>query len=70
MDRIFDAVQWKPCEANDRGDSDLPFATHTGKLHIGDRVLDVVQLNTGQRLITEESLNRFFGIAAGDDTAS
>lgn len=58
LDALFDKVPWretgyKPHEPG------LPYATHEGVLKIGNLELDVVQLNTGERLITEDSMIRF-----------
>jgi hypothetical protein len=60
LDRL---VEWHavPAPAVDN-ESGLPYATHEGVLRIGDSELKLVVLNTGQRLITQESLNRFFGV--------
>ena len=61
VERILDLVEWKPVNPPADTTDGLPYATHEGKLWIGSNCLDCVVLNTGQRLITEESLNRFFG---------
>lgn len=37
------------------------YATHEGILKLGDIELEVFLLNTGQRIISEESLKKFFG---------
>lgn len=38
----------------------LPFVTHEGVLDIGGIGIEVVQLNTGVRLITTEGIHKFF----------
>ena len=68
ISQVLEAVEWEPCEPqasfdgemNHNGGQSLPYVTHKAKLRIGAAVLDVVQLNTGQRLITQDSLNQFF----------
>lgn len=37
------------------------YVTHEGVMKIGEIELDVCVLNTGERIIKEESLKRFFG---------
>jgi hypothetical protein len=64
VDAMMDDVKWTPCEqqtivADALG---LPYTTHTGVLRIGSMKLNVVQLNTGQRLITQESIENAFGV--------
>ena len=63
----IDRIDWTPiesplegCALNSENDG-VPYATHTGVIHVGGIQLDCVQLNTGQRLITEESMNRLLG---------
>jgi hypothetical protein len=61
MDNLLDGADWQALgEIPDDG-SGIPRATHTGVLRIGDFTLDVVQLEDGRRIITEESLIRCFG---------
>lgn len=58
---MLDTIEWKPI-VYDEGHihGDLPHATHTGILKIGEAELECVVLNTGQRLFTAESLEKFF----------
>jgi hypothetical protein len=67
ISQVLEAVEWEPCEPEASFDGEmringecLPYVTHKAKLRIGAAVLDVVQLNTGQRLITQDSLSQFF----------
>lgn len=64
IDTIFDSVQWTPVPPPADTSDGIPYATHKGVLQIVDLLLDVVVLNTGERLITEESLVRFFNAIA------
>lgn len=63
MSKALESVDWIAVEGASNDADDLPFATHTGVLKFGDTTLDVVRLNTGERLITEESLMRAFGVS-------
>lgn len=52
VDALLDAVEWVAAEGVPDAASDVPYATHTGVLRIGELELDCVVLNTGQRLFT------------------
>ncbi len=39
---------------------DLPYVTHSGKLKLGDEVIEVHRLSNGQTIITEDGLAAFF----------
>lgn len=69
IDVMLDAVEWKPVdrEGLPAVDGDIPYATHHGTLKIGECELECVVLNTGERLFTEESIERFFGILNAAD---
>jgi hypothetical protein len=61
LDRLFDRVQWVALDQDALAHhDDVPYATHEGWLEIGDIRLHVYQLNTGDRVIEEESMQRFF----------
>lgn len=64
MDRLLDAVEWQPCPpyecATDTGE--LPFATHTGELRVGDVVLRVTRLSDGTRVIDADDLETLLGV--------
>lgn len=72
MDALLDRVDWREIrECEEPVVGEIPYATHEGVLRIPglDVELDVVQLNTGQRIITEESLVKFLewmGIMEGE----
>ena len=54
-ERIADCVQWTPLPAPvDPGGE--PYATHAGVVTLGADTLEVFRLNTGQQVITPESL--------------
>lgn len=64
IDTMLDKVEWKELplpETETVTDDDLPYATHTGILRIGNYELECIVLNTGERLFTAESIARFFG---------
>lgn len=61
IDRMLDAVEWTECPPTKDDGSGLPYATHYGVLDVMGIKLKVAQLNTGQRVIEEESLRELFG---------
>jgi hypothetical protein len=61
IDQILDAITWEPI-ANTLPTSGLPYVTHRGLLTIGSCELECLQLSDGQRIFTEESLLKFFGL--------
>lgn len=60
IERMLEAVDWVPVDGNPPRDSYIPYATHTGVLKIDTLEVECVQLNTGQRLITEAGMIAFF----------
>lgn len=62
IDQMMNAVEWQPVEGEMVADDGLPYATHTGVLNIGGFAFKCYQLNTGQRLIDAEDMERFFGV--------
>ena len=61
-DRLLQSVNWLPLQNTQPATNDgIPVATHTGILKIGEHELECFQLSNGQRLISEESLSKFFG---------
>lgn len=46
--------------------SDQPWITHEGVLIFDDIELDVIELNTGERMITEGCIHRIFGTMGGE----
>ena len=60
IDRILDDVDWKENVPPDH-QSDIPWATHSGVLIIGDIWIRVHQLSNGTRVIDAEDLERLFG---------
>lgn len=61
-DNLMETVEWEAVAAEVVEGDDLPYVTHQGKLIIAGVELDVVQLSTGERLITEESISRFLNL--------
>jgi hypothetical protein len=64
MDKILDTLEWIPVEESGCGDDcdGLPYVTHRGMLNVAGIELEVFQLSSGQRVISEESVMRFFGV--------
>ncbi len=53
---LLDRIDWAKTEGV--GESGLPYETHRSILQIGNIELECVQLSNGQRVFTEESLER------------
>lgn len=70
VDVLMDAVKWESIPAGPAGETDanhvVPYATHTGVLHVGTVALRVYQLNDGQRIINAEDFETFFGALESD----
>lgn len=60
MNAMLDRLEWKSREGPPP-EGDLPYATHEGVFRVGDFEFRVSQLNTGQRVIDADDLERFFG---------
>lgn len=72
IETMLNAVAWEvlpPDTAAEREkkfrETGIPYATHEGKLMIGDIEFNCAQLNTGQAVITEESMNKILGWMEG-----
>lgn len=63
---MLDKVEWKRIYASTTLNTHIPYATHEGILNIGGIELKVYQLSTGQRVIAEEDLIKFFSPASPD----
>ena len=64
IERLIGNIPMTPIPQDAQGDGEgLPFATHQGLLKIGEAELLVYQLNTGQRVIEQSSLAKFFGVS-------
>jgi hypothetical protein len=61
IDALLETVDWQPVEPPDDNPDNLPYPTHQGMLWIGGCALHCLVLNTGQRIFTTESIERFFG---------
>ena len=60
IDILLDKIDWQPLPKQDCADSNKPYATHEGVLHIGAISLRVYVLNDGRRIINAEDLTKFF----------
>ncbi|HEX2881586.1 MAG TPA: hypothetical protein VHO25_18785 [Polyangiaceae bacterium] len=63
VDAMMNTVEWKAIQSDvpPLAGDDLPYATHEGKLEIGGFEFQCYQLSNGARVISEESLLKFFG---------
>jgi len=62
MEAFLDTLKWKTLPPSNADDgSGLPHATHEGMIEIGSIRLRVYQLSTGERVIHEDDLAKFFG---------
>ena len=61
IDQIMNAVEWEPVEGQIVEDDGSSYATHHGMLRIAGFEPKCYQLNTGQRVIDAEEMERFFG---------
>ncbi len=62
-DQLLNAVDWQP-NGNHQPDwkeGDIPYATHEGVFRLGDLSIRCVQLNTGERLLVAEDVEKLFG---------
>lgn len=61
IDAYLDTIEWRELPPNEVDKSDvLPYATHEGVLTAGDSQLRVYQLNTGDRIIDKDDMDKFF----------
>lgn len=65
VERLLDNLDWQKLPEPVNPTKSFPFATHEAILDIGGLKMKVVQLNTGQRVIDSDDLNKFFD--SGDD---
>jgi hypothetical protein len=64
LDRIMSTAQWTPIPAEVHTD-DLPYATHEAWIALGEDSLHAFQLNTGQQIIEQGSLESLMGGPVG-----
>jgi hypothetical protein len=64
MNKLLDGLFWKPLPMPAQNKDNLPYATHEGILKIGDFEFHVSQLNTGERVLLEDEIRDFFGLAS------
>ena len=60
-EQMLDTLDYTP--TNDKPNKDgLPYVTHEGILQLGEISIKVYVLNTGQRIIAEEEMEKVFGL--------
>lgn len=59
IDILLDKVQYQDVKAPVTNEENLPYVIKQGILKIAGFELSVIILNTGERVIEEESLNKF-----------
>jgi hypothetical protein len=71
IEMILDGVEWVAAEgdAPTNGANDLPYATHSGVLQIGEHSLKCFRLSDGQSVFDAEDFERFFDGMANIDHA-
>lgn len=57
---LLNQVEWQSVEQEESHSDDLPYATHKGVLSIAGFDFRCYQLNTGQRVIDADDMERFF----------
>jgi hypothetical protein len=62
IDRIMEAVEWKPLPAPIGDEAKGLYATHDGVLAIGGLRFRCYQLNDGQRLLDADDVERVFDV--------
>lgn len=66
MTRLLNALDWQELPAPEGSIPDgVPVATHEGVLRLGELSLRVYQLSDGQRIISAEDMEQFFGVGEG-----
>jgi hypothetical protein len=61
IEQLIDNIKFKEVQNNGSNNSEgLPFVTHEGELDIDGIKIKVVQLNTGQRIIPQDEMEKFF----------
>jgi hypothetical protein len=66
IEAILDKIEYKPTGRTE-GQEGLPYVTHEGILRLGEAELTVYVLNTGERIIPEEEIVKFFGFLDQND---
>lgn len=64
IDILLDRVEWKPLPTTEEPPTTtLPYATHEGLLSLGEGLptLQCFQLNTGERVVAADDVQKFFG---------
>lgn len=68
IEMMIDGIQWHPVTPLDErcGNGDgVPYATHEGLLKIGDLEIECFRLSTGEAVISEAGLLKFFEFMNG-----
>lgn len=58
IEKLVDAVPLTPIEHPVDSKDGIPYATHKGVIAFGDVVIDVFQLNTGERVLDGEWIQK------------
>lgn len=58
IEKVVADVPVHPVPPPEQPDSTIPYVTHKGSLNMGGITLDVVVLNTGERLVTGEFITQ------------
>lgn len=67
IDLLMNAVEWEATgSAEDvaMADDGIPWATHSGVLHIGGVELRCYTLNTGERILNADDVEALFGVSS------
>ena len=62
FDQVLDRIDFQPLPAPDSVEDDLPYATHSGILKLGEASIKVFVLSNGRRVIDERDLRAFLGV--------
>lgn len=60
IDLMLDKINWIQYEDEERHNSELPYATHSGVLKIGDIELKCYRLNNGMAVFDADDIENFF----------
>jgi hypothetical protein len=60
IESLLNNVAWE--KTNQKPEGDLPYATHSGVLKIGDIELRCYRLSTGQAVFNAEDFEALFGV--------
>ncbi len=61
IEHMLDNLEYIPTNGTPNEDG-LPYVTHEGLLKIGELSIKVHVLNTGKRIVSEEEIEKVFGL--------